>query len=138
MTLRRLAVLEGYIDRQSEVDDAYEQVVNLITHELVNKIGTKRDIRSVKQKGYIPKPWWSGEIQRLWNELVQAEKLYLTCKGNANKKRELRRLYKLSQKSFDKEYSRAKQKFKRNQAIHIENIIKTIQKNFGRLKTMRL
>ena len=87
---------------QREIDAIYTNLVDVIHSEMDNNLNY-RDIRAgaKKRKRHFAKPWWSEELNKLWDNVREAENKFLRCSDNRNK-RSLRADYVSARKKFDK------------------------------------
>ena len=99
---RLIHKLENENITQREIDAIYTSLVDVIHTEMDNNLNY-RDIRAgaKKRKRYFTKPWWSQELKVLWDNVREAENIFLKCKDNRNK-RSLRSDYVAARKKFDK------------------------------------
>ena len=112
-------ILERTINRidqaiviQNDLDSAYEQFVNMVTTEMDKKLPTKNVSQMfVKSKKSLYKPYWNDELQGKWDARVLAEREWLNCKENTNKKRKLKALYCEKRRLFDTLHRKCKRKY---------------------------
>ncbi len=76
--------------------------------------------KSCKKFCNSSKPYWSDELSDLWKEMCIAETNYLKSIHNTTHKRNLLKLFKNKQHTFDKACEMSNRKFERDNHINIE------------------
>ncbi len=99
-------------ETQDEIDNMYSHVCNLNYSEMDNWFRSN-NINSKSRKKFrtSSKPYWSDELSDLWKEMCIAETNYLKSIQNTPRRRNLLKLFKNKQHTFDKAFKKSKRKF---------------------------
>ena len=104
-----IASLEGSLRSQTDIDAVYETFCGLVRDEMYTELPYKRIKAGMtcNKKRRIGKPWWNDNLTELWNQVCEAERIWLRCTSKANKF-SLKARYIASRKHFDREVQRSK------------------------------
>ena len=128
-------------------NDLYPKLVKFYINELIENVGYtgKGNWNKPNRK---PKPWWSSELSKLWNDVRLAERQFLLAKKNNNNISiilDKRNYYQYAVKLFDKYYIKSKRKYyceRHNQIAETETKnpkdFRKIIKNLGPRKTLKI
>ena len=120
---------------QDNIDCLYDTFCEVIKGEMDAKLPKKTmKISSTRnKKSKRGKPWWSDELNRLWNLFCDAENSYI--KAEAGAKRRYKADMKAAQKTFDQAVQRAKRRYWYEQQTQLEDLCQsdssTFWKNIG-------
>lgn len=116
-TLREITYqLENGSRNQDNVDQCYDRLCALL-HKEIDKHCAPRN-RNVK-KYRVKQPYWNNELNGLWGNLRRVEKIFLKCK-DLSRRSTLRDEFKRCQFIFDRRLTFFKRRFKRGQALQLE------------------
>ena len=113
--------LNHNVDCQATIDTIYSDLELVIKSEMMEKLDFK--VTTIKwgvnnKRRRVKKPWWSDNLTVLWNNVCEAEKVYLSCSHGVkprNKKQFLD-----ARKHFDREVQKSKRQFHQKQQADIE------------------
>ncbi len=102
----------------------------------LKKIGNKRKGTARNKNHY--KPYWTPDLQKLWDSMCEAEQVWLSFKGPLNRKSILRRELLVKRRQFDKQLRKSKRQYQVNQqdellSLNQENQTKDFWKKIGKL-----
>ena len=104
--------IESCNGSQFEIDNLYDDFVNIMHNEMDNKLDKKVKIlngRNNKRRRF-KKQWWNDELTLKWNTVCVAENQYLHC-THKNNKVHLRQVYLNRRKEFDKLVQQTKRQY---------------------------
>lgn len=101
---------------QGDMDEWYDEFCMLIHSELIAK-GDRPKYRKSTQN----QPYWNSELDVLWAEMRNAERIFLRCRER-NLRDHYRLNYKQKQYDFDKRARLYKRKYQRGQIMHLDHI----------------
>ena len=78
------------------------------------------------------KPYWSDELQHLWDTMRIKENDFLKCRDNNQLRKRLRMDYTSARNSFDKALKQSERTYRKLQAIEIEDMSTTNPTEFWR------
>ena len=113
--------IEQGIRSQNQVNNVYEQVIDIYQKEVDRCLPKSNIRRTDKKRRFIPKPWWTDELSEKWRTANKREKEYLKCISNQGKKNK-REAYKQAIKEFDRLYRKLKREYFRKQGEDIEQL----------------
>ncbi|XP_049903768.1 uncharacterized protein LOC126392428 [Epinephelus moara] len=117
--LEILHQLEGGQNKQGNIDQCYDRLCELLYKEM-DKHGTLK--KHILRKCHrMKRPYWNTELNELWTKLRSAEKMFLKCKEQ-HKKRDLKDEFKQCQFNFDRRLRYFKRRFRRGQALQLEQL----------------
>lgn len=96
---------------QENIDSLYQEFCETIISEMSAVLPARRvTLKSAhsNKRRRAKKPWWNESLTLMWNNVCEAERVFLRCKG-ADRAR-LRQQYRQKQKQFDKEIRAAKRR----------------------------
>ena len=109
-TLERI---ETSLNQEQDVQLAYTEFVKLVTDEMDAKLPKRKQYKT--KTSYKPhksrvKPYWTSELQDLWNEVCKRERIWLVNKRCVNS-RSLREDFRKTRRRFDKLNRQCKRKY---------------------------
>ena len=113
--------LNHNVDCQATIDNIYSDLELVLKSEMMEKLDFK--VTTIKwgmnnKQRREKTPWWSDNLTVLWNDVCEAEKVYLSCSHGVkprNKKQFLD-----ARKHFDREVQKSKRQFLQKQQADIE------------------
>ncbi|KAL7374830.1 hypothetical protein ABVT39_007749 [Epinephelus coioides] len=103
---------------QDNIDQCYGRLCDILHGEL-DKYCTGRNY--VRKRNHRTKQlFWNTELNELWYNLRKAEKMFLSCKDS--RRRILHEEFKLCQTLFDRRLQFFKRRFRRGQALQLEQM----------------
>ena len=109
-------------ETQSEVDNMYNRVCNLILTEMKRNIPTFDATRKSRRRYKHNKPYWNDELSGLWKIMRDKERIFLKCTQGKQIKHARRQEYKSAQDLFDKRLRQLERQYKRSLANDIETL----------------
>ena len=89
-------------ETQSEIDDMYNRLCDLILTEIKRTIPTFDTTRKSRKRYKHCKPYWTDELSELWKIMRDKERAFLRCTQGRQIKGARRQEYKNAQDLFDK------------------------------------
>ena len=120
--------IEKCLHEEHDVQLAYSEFVDLIKYKMDAKLPKRNQFRpgaSHNQYKSRAKPYWTSNLQDLWDEKCKKERLWLNRKRGINS-RSLKEAFCLSQKRFDKLNRQCKRKYLRDQQKQLQKILRTM------------
>ena len=111
--------LETSLRSQQDIDNTYNTLTKCIKKEMsakLNKCKVTINYASSNKRRKIGKPWWNETLTLLWNELCEAEKIFIKCNNVCERKR-LRIVIVQCRKKFNRNV----QTFKRLYCFNMQN-----------------
>ena len=124
--------LEASLRTQHNINNAYNSLCNNIKKEMsenLNKCKVKIGNASSNKRRKIGKPWWNENLTCLWNEVCNAEKLFLNCNNVCERKR-LRVEFVKCRKLFNRNVQKHKRLFWFNLQNDLLDNVKNNSGNF--------
>ncbi|CAG2209988.1 unnamed protein product [Mytilus edulis] len=105
--------LEHSENNQLEIDNKYDELVNIIQDEMNSKLDKRKvycadGISNKRRK--MKKPWWNDNLTVLWNEVCAAERIWRK-NPNRNERKSARHVFVKTRKTFDKNCQQAKRQY---------------------------
>ena len=113
---------------QQEIDDVYEELVEVMKRGLVEVS---------RKKGERRQPWFSRELAKLRKVFHDSEKEWLSCDSKETR-REKRREYVDERRRYKKAVSRAKRKFDKGRQVKLEKLIRSPKKWWAEVRKLGL
>ena len=78
--------IESGFHTQSELDAVYDDWCNILQRNMSKSLQSRIIRCGVNNKNHRPgKPWWSGKLTDLWNDMCLAKNAWLSCKEHSSK-----------------------------------------------------
>ena len=119
---RAIADIERHLDTDNQINKAYAAFVDTLMTEMDKKLPIKRiktSITGTKPK-LMYKPYWSDNLQQVWNEKVTAEKRWVKEKGPSKGRQKA--IFCDKQRCFDRILKKAKRSYQRQQLQELEGL----------------
>ncbi len=121
--------LETVHESQALLDKVYDNLCKSIFEELDSSLGVKSATKKVRKRNKCCKPYWSDDLQLLWNDMLAAEKKFVKCKDKHTQKI-LRRSFKDKQLQFDRSLRKASRQYNRMVILELESACDDSPKKF--------
>ena len=117
-------------EKQADINKMYDKFIEMVLEEMQNKLPLYGAPGRNKHRNYkFRKTFWNGDLQLLFNEVVNIEQQMRKCKVRF-RKRDLRYQVKIATSKFDRAYQKEECKFKQEQIIELENYCENDKNNF--------
>ncbi|CAG2203532.1 unnamed protein product [Mytilus edulis] len=128
-----IANIESCNGIQVELDNIYNEFINVIHNEMNDKLDKKIKIMNSvnNKKRRFKKRWWTDELTVKWNQVCLAEKQYLHC-TKVNSNTHLRQMYVNKRKEFDKLVQQSKRQYWHSCQEELVNLNKSDPRQFWR------
>ncbi len=133
-----LQFLENSAVDQTSINSTYENVVDILKHEMTNKLKSRTitiDSCNSNKKRRIRKPWWNNDLSLVWNTVCTYEKEFIKSRRRSlYNSRELKTRFVTKRKLFDKLVQQAKRRHWYD--IQTENVSKSEKRSendFGKI-----
>ena len=105
-------------ESQSEVDQAYDKLVNVILKEMKDEIPMFSN--TCRRKHTPFKPYWDENLTSLWRITNDKQRVYTRFKGHRTNKENLRKEFETARNRFDKYLRQRQRAYRRGLLIEIE------------------
>ncbi len=108
-------------ENQENVNKLYDKLVRCLFQEMDRYLPKYTGLKSGK-KYRIKKPYWNEHLKSLWNEMCNAEKVFLNFRGVNHVKQFLGQKFRCASTVFNRELRRAERKYNRDLQDKIETV----------------
>ena len=115
--------IERSLFEEHDVQLAYSEFVELIKNEMDLKIPKRKQFKpnhSHKPHKSRAKPYWTSELQELWDEVCKQERKWLDNKRRVNS-RSLKEEFRVARKRFDKQNRQCKRRYQFDQQKQLQD-----------------
>ena len=128
----KITSIETARENQESMDKIYDSLCHTIKAEMEATIQRYEATRHTSKRFKIRKPYWSDELQHLWDTMRIKENDFLKCRDNNQLRKRLRMDYTSARNSFDKALKQSEPAYSKLQAIEIEDMSTTNPTKFWR------
>jgi hypothetical protein len=130
--VQHVETIEQMLSHVHELDDAYTGFQTFIMSEMDNHLEHKDINMKLNYTGSKSKykPYWSTDLQELWNLAAEKEKLWLSFKGSGHQRAEHKHVYCKARKAFEKALRKAKRKYVKEEQQHLLDLSENNQTYF--------
>ena len=117
-----LEQLQATQKSQTDIDRWYNNLCDFL-HSEMDKFCPAKEQGGTRKYFRVNQPYWNDELKGLWRGMRAAEQLFLKCKSGAPSERAiLLKQFKHSQMTFDRRLRFFKRRFRRGQALKLEQL----------------
>ena len=125
--------MENVMSNQQEIDNIYDKFCQIYHTEMMNYFRFSNIHPNARKRLYrSAKPFWNGELHKLWHDVRQAEHNFVKAKGTQNVN-VARQKFKVARNLFDRIYRREERFFMKSRLENLEQTVKNNPREFWKV-----